>query len=123
MRFRLPETPPYGAYLVRGSLADDDLWNLVVATVTEAMELNSSTKVDIKWLVTDRDPWTSRAPIAEPTGERPTGLVLVADEQTATDDTVAAMVLGSGTARRIPVDEAAWETFVLLIDADRLDQG
>jgi hypothetical protein len=113
----LPETPPHSAHLVRGSLADDDLWDLVVATVTESVALNRFTKVDIEWLVAVDDDCTSGDPTTGSTCGRPIGLVLVADEQTAIDDTVVVMV-GTEALRRIPVDEAAWTTFLHLIDDD-----
>lgn len=117
----LPETPPHSAYLVRGSLTDDDLWDLVVATITEPVILNASTTVDIEWLFVDGDPWASWNPITEPMRCRPSATVVVADKQTAIDDTVATVSIGSGASRRIPVDEVAWETFLHLISADPSD--
>jgi hypothetical protein len=114
------ETLPYSAHLVRASLADDDLWDLVVATVTEPVMLNRSTRVDIAWLVAVVGDWRSGDPMTDPTSGRLARLVLVADEETAIDDTVA-MVTENDPPRRVPVDEASWATFLQLIDDDRLD--
>lgn len=118
---RPPEMPAHSAYLVRGSLTDDDLWALVVATVTEPVTLNSSTTVDIEWHIVDGDRWTSWNPITEPGRCGPDTIMIAADKRTAIDDTVVT-VTGSRPARRIPIDEAAWEVFIHLIGAGRSDR-
>lgn len=115
---------PGGAvYLVRASLSDDVLWDLVIATVTVSVVLNHSTEVDLGWQVRDGDPWTAWDPLVEPVSVPDSAVVLVADARTAVDDTLAIAL--PEKVGRVPVDEAAWFALEAIIAggaSERFDQ-
>ncbi|WP_344104263.1 hypothetical protein [Myceligenerans crystallogenes] len=127
---RLPTAVGMQGYLIRTSLDDDLLWDLVVATVAGPLPLNSRLSVEPEWMVLAGpewaawDPGTDRLqapPAAEPSRwqVRDDRLVLAADAQTAVGSTLVATTTRPGApVVRLAVDDASWAWFTHFLESD-----